>query len=510
MRHRPNFFAQLSLLASLLAGLSFLGCSSDDTVTKDSAAPDLPPETGRADVVPPVDLIPAQPDGHDDLPPPVDVGPAPLDTATPTDVAGLDASVVDASPSVDGGTIDSNIAVDVAHSQVQRIVDPQVPTADTESLAADNAAFAFAAYQQLATSAQNLVFSPASISIALAMTYAGAQGTTAAEMAQALHFNLPPARLHPAFNALDQALASRGMGKLGTDGGPMQVRIVNSLWAQQSFPFRADFLDGLAANYGAPVYLVDFVGAPDPSRQTINAWVADMTAGRILDLLPQDSIDNATKLVLTNAVYFNALWKTPLESTFDDQFTLLDGSKRTVKRVSADSLPVPYAESATFRAISLPYADDSLSLVVVVPTSGQFTQVEASLGADTLKTIVSGMTTKRVGLRMPKFTIDTTTKLMDLLKQLGMKAAFDPATADFSGMTGGRDLFIGGAYHKAFITVGEKGTEAAAATAVVMKDASIPMVDTSLTIDRPFLYYLRDNPTGAILFMGRVLDPSVM
>jgi serpin B len=251
------------------------------------------------------------------------------------------------------------------------------------------------------------------------------------------------------------------------------------------------------------------VGAPDPSRQTINAWVADVTAGRILDLLPEDSIDSTTKLVLTNAVYFNALWKTLLESTLDGQFTLLDGSKRTVKRVSADSLPVPYAETSTFKAISLPYADDSLSLVVVVPESGQFTQVEASLGADTLKGIVAGMTTKRVGLRMPKFTIDTTTKLVDLLKQLGLKAAFDPTTADFSGMTGGRDLFIGGAYHKAFIAVGEKGTEAAAATAVVMKDASMPMVDTNLTVDRPFLYYLRDNPTGAILFMGRVLDPSV-
>jgi serpin B len=159
---------------------------------------------------------------------------------------------------------------DTASSPVQRIVDPQVPTADATTLASDNAAFAFDVYKQLVLTNTNLVFSPASISIALAMTYAGAAGTTATEMAQTLHFSLPPDRLHPAFNALDQALASRGQGYSGADGGPMQVNIVNALWAEKTYTFRSDFLDTLAANYGAGVNLLDFINAPEPSRVTIN------------------------------------------------------------------------------------------------------------------------------------------------------------------------------------------------------------------------------------------------
>jgi len=398
---------------------------------------------------------------------------------------------------------------DTASSPVQRIVDPQVPTADATTLASDNAAFAFDVYKQLVLTNTNLVFSPASISIALAMTYAGAAGTTATEMAQTLHFSLPPDRLHPAFNALDQALASRGQGYSGADGGPMQVNIVNALWAEKTYTFRSDFLDTLAANYGAGVNLLDFINAPEPSRVTINTWVANQTNNRIQDLLPSGSVDSSTELVLTNAVYFNAAWKNPFDpnDTYDSPFTLLDGSSVSAKLMNAEYSILPAVQGTNFVAAALPYANDSLSLVVVVPDVGQFSQVESSLDATALGTLVAGLTSQQVVLGLPRFKVETGTALKDLLTTLGMTSAFTPGIADFSGMDGTQNLFIGSAVHKAFIDVAEKGTEAAAATGVVMSKASLPM-GLTVRADRPFLYFLRDQPTGAILFMGRVLDPS--
>ena len=399
--------------------------------------------------------------------------------------------------------------INTAKSSAQRIADPQVPAADSTTLASDNAAFAFAAYQQLITANTNLVFSPASISIALAMTYAGAATTTATEMAQALDFTLPPAQLNPAFNALDQALASRGQGFLGADGGPMQVDIANAIWAEKTYTFEADFLDTLAENYGAGVNLLDFVNAPDPSRLTINSWVASQTDDKIQNLLPPDSVDNLTKLVLTDAVYFNAAWNTPFDpnNTQDGSFTLLDGSSVTASFMNAQLPSLPAMQGTNFVAASLPYADTRLSLVVVVPDVGQFSQVESSLNATTLASLVAGLTSQPVLLMLPRFKIETATSLVTLLEALGMTSAFTPGSADFSGMDGTHNLYISDVFHDAFINVAEKGTEAAAATGVVMKDASI-FIGLAVDATRPFIYFLYDQPTGAILFMGRVQDPS--
>jgi serpin B len=387
-----------------------------------------------------------------------------------------------------------------------------VAPADSAQLASDNAAFAFDVYKQLILTNTNLIFSPASISIALAMTYAGAAGATATEMASTLHFTLPPAQLHLAFDALDLALASRGQGFPGADGGPMQVNIVNALWAEKTYTFSPDFLDTLAANYGAGVNLLDFLNAPDPSRLAINAWVAEQTNNKIQDLLPQGSVVASTKLVLTDAVYFNAAWGSPFDAnnTGDGSFTLLDGSSVTAKFMRSDFYGLPATQGTNFVAASLPYADDNLSLVVVVPDAGQFSQVESSLDANTLGTLVAGLTNQVVSVALPRFKVETGTSLNDLLKALGMTSAFTQGIADFSGMDGTQNLFIWEVMHKAFIDVAERGTEAAAATAVVMNgDASAPPApQLVLTADRPFLYFLRDKPTGAILFMGRVLDPS--
>jgi serpin B len=435
--------------------------------------------------------------------------PAPLAT-TPDASALPDAiGVADTTPG-SVGTADAGSAPDIvtAMSAVQRIANPQVPAADNTTLASDNAVFAFAAYQQLITTNSNLVFSPASISIALAMTYAGAATTTAAEMASALHFTLPPAQLHPAFNSLDQTLASRGQGFLGGDGGPMQVDITNAVWAEKTYTFEADFLDILAENYGAGVNLLDFINAPDPSRLTINAWVAAQTNNKIQDLLPSGSIDSLTRLVLTDAVYFSAAWNTPFDptKTQDGLFTLLDGSTVTVSFMNAQ-LPLPAMQGTNYVAASLPYADERLSLVVVVPNPGQFSQVESSLDAAALGTLVAGLTSQPVLLSLPRFKVETGTSLKTLLQALGMTSAFIPGTADFSGMDGTHNLFVSDVLHKAFIDVAEKGTEAAAATGVVVEDAAV-FIGLQVNANRPFLYYLCDQPTGAILFMGRVQDPS--
>jgi serpin B len=258
--------------------------------------------------------------------------------------------------------------------------------------------------------------------------------------------------------------------------------------------------------------LLDFLNAPDPSRLAINVWVAGQTNNKIQDLLPQGSVDSSTKLVLTDAVYFNAAWGSPFDAnnTDDGSFTLLDGSSVTAKFMRSDFYGLPATQGTNFVAASLPYADDNLSLVVVVPDAGQFSQVESSLDANTLGTLVAGLTNQVVSVALPRFKVETGTSLNDLLKALGMTSAFTQGIADFSGMDGTQNLFIWEVMHKAFIDVAERGTEAAAATAVVMNgDASAPPApQLVLTADRPFLYFLRDKPTGAILFMGRVLDPS--
>jgi serpin B len=402
-----------------------------------------------------------------------------------------------------GGTQSANVTV--ARSKTARVLAPPVTAADAQTLSADNEAFAFAAYHQLKRDSDNLVFSPISISVALAMTYAGAAGNTAAEMATALHFSLPPATLHPAFDALALALASRGQGPLDAGVEPVQLSMVNATWAQQDYVLREDYLDTLAAYYGAGVNLMDFVREPEPSRQLINDWVAEQTEDKIQDLLPPGSISPATVLVLTNAIYFKAAWMHPFppEQTFDREFTRLDGTQVTTKMMSNGGMTRALA-TADLKAIALPYQDERLSLLVVVPEPGAFDTVEAALGGPWLDDIVAGLTLQDAGYSIPRFTINTSAPVKDALMALGMKAAFE-GSADFSGIDGTRRLVVQDVLHKAFIAVGEKGTEAAAATGVIV-GGNVPKF--SLLANRPFFYFLRDEPTGAILFMGRVMDPT--
>jgi len=400
--------------------------------------------------------------------------------------------------------------IETARSSVVRATNPQVSTEDASTLASDNAAFALDAYHKLIGSNGNLVFSPASISLALAMTYAGAVGPTASEMAAVMHYTLPPERLHPAFDALDLALAARGEGKLGADGGAMRLHIVNAAWGERTHAFQSSYLDTLAANYGTGLNLLDFTKGFASARVTINDWVARQTEDRIQNLLPEDTLDTATRLVLTNAIYFNAAWLTPFDSenTYDGTFNRLDGTKVTTKLMNAALDCVPALQGEGFAAVSLPYQDDRLSLLVVLPDRGTLPSFESSLDATKLGAIVASLTSQRVRLGLPRFKTETSQDLGELLQALGMSSAFVPGQADFSGMDGTHDLYISKVIHKAFIDVAEKGTEAAAATAVVMKSGSAPPTGLSIFVDRPFLYFLRDQPSGAVIFMGRVLDPS--
>jgi serpin B len=398
-------------------------------------------------------------------------------------------------------------AGELIKSDKQRDTAPEVNESELATLVDGNSAFAFNLYQQLRDKEGNLFYSPYSISLALAMTYAGARGETEQQMADALSFTLPQNQLHPAFNALALELASRGEGARGKDGDGFRLNIVNAIWGQRDYEFLAEFLDRLAVNYGAGLRVLDFVGAPEESRVAINDWVAEQTEDRIEDLIPAGLINPNTRLVLTNAIYFNAAWLYPFEEdlTRDGAFYLLDGSKATVPMMHQTEA-FGYAEGDGYQAVELPYDGDELSMVILLPASGQFETFEAALDAEQVEGIIGSLENREVNLTMPKFEFDSSFSLKEALSALGMPIAFSDG-ADFSRMTGNRDLFIADVVHKAFVSVDEAGTEAAAASGVVMELTAMPET-VEVTIDRPFIFLIRDIETGAILFVGRTLNPA--
>lgn len=398
----------------------------------------------------------------------------------------------------------------VLQSDKPRETSPDVEETELAELVAGNSAFAFDLYQALREEGGNLFYSPFSISVALAMTYAGAREETERQMAETLHFTLSQDRLHPAFNALDLELASRGESPAGEEEGRFQLNIANAIWDQRDYSFLPEFLDVLAINYGAGLSLLDFATAPEASRIAINEWVSEQTEGKITDLLPPGTITIATRLVLTNAIYFNAAWHYPFdeELTHDGMFNLLDGSQVTVPMMSQTE-SFGYAEGDGYQAVELPYRGRDklsveLSMVIMLPEAGRFEEFESSLDSERVAAILNDLESREVDLTMPKFTYDSRFSLKETLAAMGMPLAFSGA-ADFSGMDGTRSLFISDVIHKAFVSVDEAGTEAAAATAVVMR-LGAPEPPVEVTIDRPFIFMILDIETGAILFVGRVVN----
>ena len=395
----------------------------------------------------------------------------------------------------------------VAESSRAREKNPSVNQADIDSLVDGNNAFGLDLYQSLRDRDENLILSPFSISLALAMTYSGAKGETEAQMADVLNFPSQQ-ETHPAFNALDLALEDTGI-VLDKDQEPMQLDIANAVFAEQTFTFLPDFLDTLSVNYGAGIRLMDFVNNPNPSRKEINQWVSDETKDRINDLLPEDSITTDTKMVLVNAIYFKADWLSPFDAndTYDGTFKLLDGSEVTVPMMG-QRMSIPYFVGDGYAAAEIPYAGESAAMTLLVPDEGRFEEIESQLDGAMFNEMISNLTQTDVTLRMPKFEYDSSFMLSDTLALMGMPLAFDPDSADFSGMTDQQALYIGNVIHKAFVAVDEEGTEAAAATAVIMEGATAMMPDNMLVIDRPFIYFIRDLESGQILFIGRVLNPK--
>jgi len=400
------------------------------------------------------------------------------------------------------------VAGEVLKSDKERITSPDVSTSEQALLVEGNSAFAFELYRALKGEEGNLFYSPYSISLALAMTYAGARGETAEQMAATLQFLLEQERLHPAFNWLDAELASRGEGAAGKDGEGFRLNIVNAIWGQKDYEFLSDFLDVLAENYGAGLRILDFITETEASRLAINQWVSDQTEGRIEDLIPQGAIDALTRLVLTNAIYFNAAWENPFneDMTADGPFYLLDGGQVIVPMMKQTEA-FGYTEGEGYQAVELLYDGCELSMVVLLPEAGNFEAFEEELQAQQVDAIINDLQDTQVTLTMPRFEFDSEFGLKDTLAGMGMPIVFS-SSADFSGMTGNRELSISDVLHKAFVAVDEAGTEAAAATAVIMKLTAVPEPPVEVTIDRPFIFLIRDIDTGAILFVGRVMNPG--
>jgi serpin B len=366
-----------------------------------------------------------------------------------------------------------------------------------------NTAFALDLYQQLRTQPGNLFFSPYSISTALAMTYAGARGNTEAQMAQALHFELGQEELHPAFAVLQ--------GRLNAiqASGDVQLSIANALWPHVDYPLLPAFLSLVEAHYGVALSALDYRD-PEAARQRINAWAETQTRGKIRDLIPSGLLNPMTRLVLTNAIYFKSHWARQFDParTEDAPFIVRPG-QRVMIPMMAQKLECGYRQSADLQVVELPYVGRDLSMLILLPKQADgLASLEEQLTSHNLQMWSQQLYRSEVQLFLPRFKIEAAFRLEGALLALGMADAFSMGLADFAGMDGTDLLFIGAVLHKAFVEVNEEGTEAAAATAVLMMKMSMPMPPPVFRADHPFLFLIRENKSGSILFLGRVVDPA--
>lgn len=401
----------------------------------------------------------------------------------------------------------------VLHSSKARLDGASIPAGDVNAAAASNNAFGLALFQEIkdAGPSGNVMFSPYSATLALAMTELGARGDTALQLSRSLAFTLADARAHPALGALDLALTSRGKNAQGKDGQPFRLRIANSTWGQKAFPFTDAFLDALAENYGAGVNAVDFLQDAEGARLLINQWVLDATEQKIKDLVPSGAVGPLTRLVLIDAIYFNAAWRKQFDArdTEDGAFHVAARKDVTVPMMTQTDF-LGYAAGSAWQAVELRYDGDEIGLLVLLPAEGKLAEVEASLAGETLSAIVGQLASTNVRLTMPRWRLEWSSSLVEGLKALGAHDAFDPARADLTGIGGAKgELYVSEVLQKTFVAVDERGTEAAAATSVIVGTTSVPPSPVEVRLDRPFLYFIRDVATGAVIFMGRVADPSV-
>jgi serpin B len=400
---------------------------------------------------------------------------------------------------------------------VQRDTAPVVPEGNEATLVADNTNFAFALYHGLSTlgggsTTGNLFYSPYSVSLALAMTYAGAKGETATQMATALGFTLPESSVNPAFDELDLAIEAKPSGATGTNGAPFALTLADSLWGDEHVTFGQPFVNTLAQNYGASLRTVDFVDAPSQAEADINTWVANETANNIPQLLGPGAITSATELVIVNAVYFNAAWETTFDPTATQTgtFTRADGSTVQAPMMSSGQVATSYVKGSNYQAVDLPYSGNTTSMVIVLPNEGEYSAVEAELSGGAFYTkVTTALAFSQGSLTMPRFQIHgPSVSLVPQLKSLGMTDAFDASKADFTNMIPAGGAYITDVIHQAFVDVEEGGTVAAAATAVSVGDAAAFANSFSVTLNHPFFFFIRDIATNTVLFIGRENDPT--
>ena len=389
---------------------------------------------------------------------------------------------------------------------------------DRRIIVEGNNKFALELFAKLQSTKGNLFFSPYSISTALAMAHAGARNQTESQMAEVLHF---PVNVNQSTDSSSKSLPDRqqfastfgniikDLNKKGQKGA-YTLTVANALWGQKGYGFLEEFLKLIESSYDGRLNEVDFITATETARKTINAWVEKKTNDKIKDLISPGVLDSMTRLVLTNAIYFKGNWARQFKEnrTQDAPFTLADGKKIEVAMMNQKA-EFGYMETDTFQALELPYVDDELSMVILLPKKiDALDEFEKTLTTDNLMQWLADIHKCEVVVFVPKFKMTSQFSLADVLKSMGMKDAFS-SDADFSGINGKRDLFISAVIHKAYVEVNEEGTEAAAATGVVMKLTSVgPAAIPVFRADHPFLFLIRDNLSGSILFIGRVANPK--
>ena len=374
---------------------------------------------------------------------------------------------------------------------------------DTKTVAEKNIAFALDLYGKLKEKEGNLFFSPYSISTALAMTYAGARGNTEKQMSEVLHFTLDQKLLHPTFARLEAQLNAV------QEKENIELSVANALWAQKGHVFLREFLDLTKKNYGAVLNLVDFKRAYETARRKINTWVEEKTRNKIKDLIKPGVLNPLTRLVLTNAIYFKGNWESQFKksNTQEAPFWLAPGKSINTSMMTQKQ-KFRYMESESLQMLELPYAGNDLSMIVLLPKKVDgLAQLETALSVNNLTTWIGLLRKREILVFLPKFKMTSQFSLHKTLASMGMSDAFT-GQADFSGMTGNKDLYISAVIHKAFVDVNEEGTEAAAATAVAIRLLSMPTPPPVFRADHPFVFLIRHNSTESILFLGRVVNPT--
>ncbi len=378
------------------------------------------------------------------------------------------------------------------------------PTPNEITAVKGSNAFAVDLYKQLRSQPGNLFFSPESISMTFALAYAGAQGETAKEMAGVFHFSLPPAQLHPALGNLFTGLNAHHKD--------YELDLADALWAQKGTNFLPAYLNLIQSNYGSVFQPVDFKTSPDGVRTTINQWVGKQTNQKIKDLIGPGVLNPTTRLVLTNAIYFKGTWSDPFkkEATEQDQFHI--SSTQFVMAPLMHRLGgYDYYDGGTFQVLELPYAGGNVAMIVFLPKDVEgLAAFEKSFTAAAAAGWIAKLAPQdNVAVTLPRFTTTQQLELSGALSAMGMPKAFSNA-ADFSGIDGKPDFTISAAIHKAFIDVDEQGTEAAAATSIVMTATAMRYEPPPIEFraDHPFVFLLLDKRTGSILFLGRVADPT--